>query len=87
MDDLRKEIATALRDEPGKDNAPVVVVAGQGLKAKQIKEKAGIPLYRDQTLAKTLRDLGIGVEIPPQLYEAVARILVFVAGLDKKASR
>lgn len=90
MDDLRKEIATALRYEPGKNNAPVMAAAGQGLKAKQIKktvEKAGVPLYRDQTLAKTLHDLGLGVEIPPQLYEAVARILVFVDGLDKKASR
>lgn len=87
MEDLRKKFATALRYEPGKDNAPVVVAAGQGLKAKQIREtaeKAGVPVYQDQTLAKTLYDLGIGVEIPPNLYEAIAKILVFVAGLDKK---
>ena len=87
MSDLRKEFATALRYEPGKDNAPVIVAAGQGLQAKQITEiaeKAGVPLYHDQTLAKTLFDLGIGVEIPPQLYEAIAKILVFVAKLDKK---
>ena len=90
MEDLRKEFATALRYEPGKDNAPVVVAAGQGLKARQIKEtaeKAGVPVYQDQALAKTLYDLGIGVEIPPQLYEAIAKILIFVAGLDKKALR
>lgn len=87
MSDLRKEVATALRYEPGKDSAPVVVAAGQGLVAKQIKEiaeKAGVPLYQDQALAKTLYDLGIGVEIPAQLYEAVAKILVFVMKLDKK---
>lgn len=90
MDDLRKEIAAALRYEQGKDSAPVVVAAGRGRKARQIKEiakKAGVPLYQDRDLAKTLHDLGIGVEIPPELYEAVARILVFVAGLDKKAQR
>jgi len=87
MDDLRKEIATALRYEPGKDGAPIVVAAGKGLKAQKIKEiatKTGVPVYRDQSLAKTLYDLGIGKEIPPELYEAVAKILVFVAGLDRK---
>lgn len=88
MEDLRKEFATALRYEPDKDNAPVVVAAGQGRKAKQIREiaeQAGVPVYRDQTLAKTLYDLGMGVEIPPNLYEAIAKILIFVAKLDKKA--
>ncbi|MFX4262387.1 EscU/YscU/HrcU family type III secretion system export apparatus switch protein [Pelotomaculum propionicicum] len=88
MSDLRKEFATALRYEPGSDNAPVVVAAGQGLQAKRIKEiaeKTGVPLYQDQALAKTLYGLGIGAEIPPQLYEAVAKILVFVAKLDKKS--
>lgn len=87
MSDLRKEFATALRYEPGKGKAPVIVAAGQGLQAKQIKEiaeKAGVPLYQDQALAKTLYDLGIGAEVPPQLYEAIARILVFVMKLDKK---
>jgi len=88
MDDLRKDIATALRYKPGEDNAPVVVAAGRGLKAKKIKEiaeKAGVPIYHDQALAKTLHDLGIGAEIPPRLYEAVAKILLFVSNLDKKA--
>ncbi|OQA11042.1 MAG: Flagellar biosynthetic protein FlhB [Firmicutes bacterium ADurb.Bin373] len=88
MSDLREEFATALRYKPGEDNAPVIVAAGQGLKARQIKkiaEKSGVPLYQDQALAKTLYNLGIGVEIPPRLYEAMARVLVFVMKLDKKA--
>lgn len=87
MEDLRKEVAAALRYEPGKDKAPVVVAAGKGLKAQKIKEiavKSGVPVYRDQALALTLHDLGIGGEIPPELYEAVAKILVFVAGLDRE---
>lgn len=89
MEDLRKEFATALRYEPGKDNAPVVVAAGRGLMAKKIKEIAQqekIPVYQDQALAKTLYNLGIGVEIPPHLYEAVAKILVFIANLDQKTA-
>ncbi len=87
MDDLRKEIATALRYKPGTDSAPVVVASGKGLRAKTIKEtakKAGVPIYRDETLARTLHDLGIGAEIPPQLYEAVAKVLVYIAKLDQK---
>jgi len=90
MKDSREEIATALRYEAGKDRAPVVVAAGKGRKARKIKEiaeKEGVPVYRDKALAKTLHDLGIGVEIPSRLYEAVAKILVFVAGLDQKAAR
>jgi flagellar biosynthesis protein len=90
MDDLRKETATALRYEPEKNDAPVVVATGRGRKAQQIKNiarEAGVPLYQDQTLAQTLHDLGVGSEIPPELYEAVAKILVFVAGLDKNAGK
>jgi flagellar biosynthesis protein len=87
MKDLRKEVATALRYEPMKDRAPVIVATGRGLKAQRIKEIAedsGVPIYRDQTLASALHDLGIGREIPAELYDAVAKIMVFVAGLDKK---
>lgn len=88
MDKKRERIATALRYQPGQDRAPVVVAAGKGVKAdkiNEIAEKEGIPVYRDQALARTLYDLGLGTEIPPRLYEAVAKILVFVAGLDKGA--
>lgn len=90
MKDLRKEIATALRYEPRKDNAPTIVATGQGLKAQKIKEiaqESGIPVYRDQSLAKTLHDLGIGREIPTELYEAVAKVLIYVAGLDQKHTK
>ncbi len=89
MSDLREEFATALRYKPDENKAPVIVAAGQGLKARKIKEiaeKSGIPLYQDQSLAKTLYDLGIGVEIPPRLYQAMARVLVFIMELDKKSS-
>lgn len=88
MEDLRKKIAAALRYHPGKDHAPVIIAAGKGLKARQIQEtakKAGVPVYQDKHLAKTLHDLGIGLEIPAELYEAVAKILIHINALDKKA--
>ena len=87
MVDLRKEVATALRYEPKKDRAPIIVATGKGLKAKRIREiaeKSGVPVYRDQSLANALHDLGLGREIPAELYDAVARILIFIAETDDK---
>ena len=81
MSDLREEFATALRYKPGEDNAPVIVAAGQGLRAKQIKKIAekSVPLCRDQTLAKHYITWVSGWVA--RLYE-MARVLVFVK-LDK----
>ena len=45
------------------------------------------PLYQDSTLAQTLAELGMGAEIPPELHEALVRILVHVAVLDKKITK
>ncbi|MFZ5649880.1 MAG: EscU/YscU/HrcU family type III secretion system export apparatus switch protein [Bacillota bacterium] len=81
------EIAAALRYEHGKDRVPVVVAAGKGdlaAKIREIAEKEKVPVYRDTILAQALVRLGADVEIPPELYNAVAHILVHVARLDKK---
>lgn len=80
------DIAAALRYSSEND-APVVTAAGKGdLAAKiiEIAEKEKVPLYRDSVLAQALVKLGAGVEITPELYSAVAQILVHVARLDKK---
>lgn len=82
----REKVAAALRYRHGEDQAPTVVAAGKGDLAHAIERMAqehNVPLYQDETLARTLTELGLGVEIPPQLYEAVAKILVHVAMLDK----
>ncbi|AQS58004.1 EscU/YscU/HrcU family type III secretion system export apparatus switch protein [Desulforamulus ferrireducens] len=82
----KEPLAAALRYRHGKDQAPTVVAVGQGTMAKTIEKLAkehNIPLYQDANLAQTLVELGLGVEIPPQLYEAVAKILVHVAALDE----
>ena len=42
-----------------------------------------MPVHRDDKLADTLSRLEIGVMIPPDLYEVVAEILVFVDGMEK----
>ncbi|MTI83975.1 MAG: flagellar biosynthesis [Firmicutes bacterium] len=81
------EVAAALSYSPDENQAPVVVAGGKGYTAKYIKELAqehNIPVYKDENLAHTLLQLGVGTEIPESLYEVVAEILVFVAEIDKK---
>ena len=46
-------------------------------------KQADVPVHRDDKLANTLSKLQIGDMIPPELYEVVAEILVFVDGMDK----
>lgn len=71
-------LATALRYEEEQDAAPVVVAQGQGELARQIVEAArayGIPVVHDVPMARALRELEVGDEIPEELYQAVAEIL------------
>lgn len=77
--------AVALSYDPAGD-APKVVAAGKGILAEKIIEKAKeskVPIHRDDKLADTLSKLEIGDMIPPELYEVVAEILVFVDSMDK----
>lgn len=77
--------AIALEYNP-EDEAPKVIASGRGLLAERIIEKAkesDVPVHRDDKLADTLSRLDIGDMIPPELYEVVAEILVFVDAMDK----
>ena len=46
-------------------------------------KESDVPVHRDDKLADTLSKLDIGDMIPPELYEVVAEILVFVDSMDK----
>lgn len=77
--------AIALSYDPSED-APKVIASGRGALAERIIEKAkesDVPIHRDDKLADTLSRLEIGEMIPPELYEVVAEILVFVDAMDK----
>ncbi len=77
--------AIALEYDP-MDLAPRVVASGKGPLAEKIIEKAkeaDVPLHQDSKLANTLSKLEIGDYIPPELYEVVAEILVFVDEMEK----
>lgn len=81
----KRKQAIALEYNPSED-APKVIASGQGVLAERIIEKAkesNVPLHRDDKLADTLSRLEIGEMIPPELYEVVAEILVFVDAMDK----
>lgn len=67
------------------DTAPKVIAKGSGLVAENIlksAEKSDIPVYEDEKLAKMLTQLDIGDNIPPELYDIVAQVLVFITDLD-----
>ena len=77
--------AVAVAYEPG-DGAPKILATGKGEVAEKIIEKAkenDVPLYKDNKLAETLSRLKIGDAIPPELYDVVAEILVFVDDMDR----
>lgn len=77
--------AIALSYDPSED-APKVVASGRGILAEKIIEKAqefDVPIHKDDKLADTLSRLEIGEMIPPELYEVVAEILIFVDSMDK----
>ena len=90
MPDEKKKIdpnktAVALAYDPG-DSAPRILATGKGAIAEKIIEEAkahDVPFYKDNKLAETLSKLEIGDAIPPELYEVVAQILLFVDGMDK----
>ena len=81
--------AIALEYDPSED-APKVIASGRGILAEKIIERAkeaDIPVHQDDKLANTLARLDIGEMIPPELYEVVAEILVFVDAMDKIRSK
>jgi flagellar biosynthesis protein len=80
--------AVALKYEPERSSAPVVVAKGRGVIAEEILRRAqenGVPVQEDASLVEVLSKLDLDQEIPPELYKLVAEILSFVYRSDKKA--
>lgn len=85
MENKKTKKVAAIRYEAG-GQAPQVVAKGSGLIAERILEEGqahDIPVYKDEKLAETLAKLELGDYIPPELYQVVAEIMVFVTDLDK----
>jgi flagellar biosynthesis protein len=79
--------AAALRYDRAKDHAPRLVAKGQGQVAQKIIAIArdyGVPLHEDPNLVATLSALELETEIPPELYRAVAEVLIFIYRLNAR---
>lgn len=84
-----EKTAVAIAYEPG-EKAPKILATGKGQVAEKIIETAKenqVPTYKDNKLASTLSKLQIGDMIPPELYEVVAEILVFVDDMDRMKAK
>lgn len=90
MEKERKDkTAVALAYEPSNE-APVIVATGKGYLAEKILKKAKeehVPVHKDEKLAGALGKLELGDQIPPELYDVVAEILVFVGNMESLRSK
>lgn len=81
----QNKTAVALSYDP-EESAPKVIASGKGYVAERILERAkdsAIPIHKDEKLAASLSKLEIGEAIPPELYDVVAEVLVFVDKMDR----
>lgn len=80
-------LAVALKYDPEAGAAPTVLAKGAGFVAERIKDiarHAGVPIVENKSLARGLFKLvGVGKEIPNNLYKAVAEVLAYVYRLKQ----
>lgn len=84
-ENLKNKRAVAINYKPG-DRSPKVIAKGQGHVAERILKKAedsDIAIYEDKELVEELSNVELGDNIPPELYQVVAQVLVFVSDLDR----
>ena len=81
--------AVAIKYDPDKYEAPMVLAKGEDYLAQKIKETARehhIEIVENKPLARMLyANVEVGELIPPELYQAVAEVLAFVYHLQGKA--
>ncbi|WP_373263671.1 EscU/YscU/HrcU family type III secretion system export apparatus switch protein [Hungatella hathewayi] len=80
FDNMMKQKAVALKYDPERNGAPVIVASGMGYMAEKITEtamEAGVPVYEDDSLATLLTQLKLGASVPEELYQAIADIYIY----------
>ena len=88
MDEDEKKItrAAALSYDPEENEVPILSAFGEGYIAQKIvsvARESGVPILPDPTLSSMLSKISVGDEISPDMYEAVAKVLVFVSEIDR----
>lgn len=83
----RSEKAVAIKYNPERDSAPVIVASGYGNIADKIidvAEKSGIPVFKDDSAASLMCMLDVGSNIPPELYRVIAAIYCQILNVSEK---
>ncbi len=81
------EKAVAILYDSQKSSSPKIIASGKGEVAKRIIEtakEAGVHIQEDANLVELLSKIGIGDEIPTELYQTVAEVLAFVYKVNDK---
>jgi len=80
--------AVALRYHPDEDAAPIVLAKGQdslALRIVKVAEEHKVTVIENVPLARALyADAELNQEIPPELYNPVAEVLVYIFRLNEK---
>lgn len=81
------DVAVAIKYVFGEaGETPKIVASGRGWLAQQIvelAEKNKVPLRKEKVLAESLAKIPVGVEIPAELWNAMAEILAQIYLLDQ----
>ena len=83
------KIAAAISYDEEYNNAPVLAAFGSGAIAENIvavARESGVHVLEDPDTAALFSKISVGDEIPPDMYEIVARVLIFVSELDRKSA-
>ena len=82
----RKRQAAAISYDPAENDVPILAAFGEGHLAQKIIDVAmesGVPILPEPGLTSMLSKLGVGDEIAPEMYDAVAKVLAFVSEVDR----
>ncbi|MBA9026744.1 EscU/YscU/HrcU family type III secretion system export apparatus switch protein [Peribacillus huizhouensis] len=79
--------AAVIKYDNNQEVAPTIIAQGSGQVAKRIIELAqqnNIQMQEDESLIGTLLNIDLGESVPPQLYAAIAEILLLLEEIEKK---
>ena len=87
-DEKEKRItrAAAISYDPAENDVPILSAFGEGYVAQKIvavARESGVPILPDPSLTSMLSKISVGDEISQDMYEAVAKVLVFVSEIDR----
>jgi flagellar biosynthesis protein len=86
-DESRHKKAVALQYDRRNMSAPKLTAKGEGLLAERLIELArehGVPVREDRLLVEALEGLKVGQDVPAELYQVVAEILVAVYRAERQ---